>query len=163
MSQVYLSQFSRRATLADTASYVIGGNTPAPLDTYIQYNRRDKFGAEVHFRYIYPVHSFQQGNNTNALGYWSHAEGANTYTGLLNTYSSSILSSSVTLSAEYGNITSSFKIGDYIYLNDYESDNIYGTAIAKINDTSWDDTSSYVTLDVENIHITKSKIKVARR
>jgi hypothetical protein len=158
MAQVYLSQFSRRATLADTASYVVGGNTPAPLDTYIQYNRQGKFGAEIHFRYIYPIHSFQHGNNTNALGYWSHAEGAHSYTGLPNAYSSSILSSSVTLSAEYGNVTSSFRIGDYIYLNDYEFDNIYGTTIAKISNTSWDNTSSYVILDIKNIHSTKSSV-----
>jgi hypothetical protein len=158
MAQVYLSQFSRRAGIADTASYVIGGGTPAPLDTYIQYNRNNKFGAEVHFRYIYPIHSFQHGNNTNALGFYSHTEGASTFTGLTNTYSSSILSSSVTLSATYGNITSSFRVGDYLYINDSEFDNIYGTAITTINDISWDDTSSYLSLDTPNIHITKSYI-----
>ena len=38
MSQVYLSQFSRRAAIADTASYAMNA-LPAPLDTYIQYNR----------------------------------------------------------------------------------------------------------------------------
>ena len=155
MAQVYLSQYARRAGVADTASYALNA-IPAPLDTYIQYNRRGKFGAEAYFRYIYPIHSFQHGSNTNALGDWSHAEGANTYTGFLNTYSSSILSGSVTLSAEYGNITSSFRTGDYIYLNDYYSDNTLGTTVAKINSTSWDDTSSYVVLDVDNIHATTS-------
>jgi hypothetical protein len=155
MAQVYLSQYARRAGIADTASYALNG-IPAPLDTYIQYNKKGKFGADAYFRYIYPIHSFQQGNNVNALGYYSHAEGANTYTGLLNTYSSSILSGSVTLSAEYGNITSSFRIGDYIYLNDYEFDNNQGTTVAKINSTSWDGTSSYIVLDVNNIHTTTS-------
>lgn len=157
MAQVYLSQYARRAGIADSASHVIGGvSTPAPLDTYIQYNRNGKFGAEVHFRYIYPIHSFQHGNSTNALGDWSHTEGATTYTGFPNAYSSSILSGAVTLSAEYGNITSSFRTGDFIYLNDYYSDNILGTTVAKINSTSWDDTSSYVVLDVNNIHVTTS-------
>ena len=157
MAQVYLSQYARRAGLADSASYALNA-IPAPLDTYIQYNRQGKFGAEVHFRYIYPIHSLQHGEGTNALGNWSHAEGSNTYTGLLNTYSSSILSGSITLSAEYGNITSSFRTGDYIYLNDYEFDNIQGTTIAKIDSTSWDDTSSYVILDVNNIHATESYV-----
>lgn len=157
MSQVYLSQFSRRAGIADTASYALNA-TPAPLDTYIQYNRNDRFGAEVHFRYIYPIHSFQHGNNTNALGFYSHTEGASTFTGLTNAYSSSILSSSVTLSATYGNITSSFRVGDYLYINDSEFDNIYGTTITTINNISWDDTSSYLNLDTPNIHITKSYI-----
>jgi hypothetical protein len=156
MAQVYLSQYAKRAGVADSASHVIGGNTIAPTDTYIQYNKKDKFGAEVYFRYIYPIHSFQHGNNTNALGYWSHTEGSTTYTGFNNTFSSSILSGAVTLSAEYGNVTSSFITGDYIYLNDYESDNIFSTAVAKIINTSWDDTSSYVTLDVNNIHATTS-------
>jgi len=156
MAQVYLSQYAKRAGIADSASHVIGGNTPAPTDTYIQYNKKDKFGAEVYFRYIYPIHSFQHGYNTNALGYWSHAEGSTTYTGFNNTFSSSILSGAVTLSAEYGNVTSSFTIGDYIYLNDYESDNIFSTAVAKITNTSWNNTSSYVTLDIDNIHATTS-------
>lgn len=157
MAQVYLSQYARRAGIAESASYALNA-IPAPLDTYIQYNRKGKFGAEVHFRYLYPVHSFQHGNNTRALGNWSHAEGSNTFTGFTNTYSSSILSGSITLSAEYGNITSSFRTGDYIYLNDYEFDNIQGTTIAKIDSTSWDDTSSYVILDVDNIHATKSYV-----
>jgi len=157
MAQVYLSQYARRAGIADTASHALNG-VPAPKDTYIQYNKNNKFGAEVYFRYIYPIHSLQHGYNTNALGSWSHTEGNNTFTGLTNTYSSSILSGSITLSAEYGNITSSFRAGDYIYLNDYEFDNIQGTTIAKIVNTSWDDTSSYVNLDVDNIHATKSYV-----
>jgi len=155
MAQVYLSQYARRAGVADTASHALNA-VPAPKDTWIQYNKQGKFGAEAYFRYIYPIHSFQHGYNTTASGNWSHTEGANTYTGFFNTYSSSILSGSVTLSAEYGNITSSFRTGDYIYLNDYYSDNTLGTTVAKINSTSWDNTSSYVILDVNNIHATTS-------
>ena len=155
MAQVYLSQYARRAAIADTASHALNG-IPAPKDTYIQYNKNGKFGAETYFRYIYPIHSFQHGYNTTASGNWSHTEGANTYTGFFNTYSSSILSGSVTLSAEYGNITYSFRTGDYIYVNDYYSDNTLGTTVAKINSTSLDDTSSYVVLDVNNIHATNS-------
>jgi hypothetical protein len=157
MAQVYLSQFSRRAGIADTASYALNA-TPAPLDTYIQYNRNNKFGAETYFRYIYPVHSFQHGDTTNALGTYSHTEGIFTSTGLTNTYLSSILSSSVTLSADYGNITSSFRIGDYLYINDSEFDNIYSTTITTINGISWDDTSSYLSLDTPDIHITESYV-----
>jgi len=155
MSQVYLSQYARRAGIADTAAFALNA-VPAPRDTWIQYNRQGKFGAEVYFRYIYPTHSFQHGDNTNAIGNWSHAEGHNTYTGFPNTYSSSILSGSITLSAEYGNITSSFRTGSYIYINDYYSDNTLGTTVAKINSTSWDNTSSYVVLNVNNIHATTS-------
>jgi hypothetical protein len=155
MSQVYLSQYARKAGTAETASFALNA-VPAPRDTWIQYNRQGKFGAEVYFRYIYPTHSFQHGDNTNAIGNWSHAEGHNTYTGFPNTYSSSILSGSITLSAEYGNITSSFRTGSYIYINDYYSDNTLGTTVAKINSTSWDNTSSYVVLDTNNIHATTS-------
>ena len=49
---------------------------PAPSDTYIQYNSGSKFGAEEYFRYIYTSHSFQQGNEVTASGYWSHAQGS---------------------------------------------------------------------------------------
>lgn len=157
MSQVYLSQYARKAGTAETASFALNA-VPAPRDTWIQYNKQGKFGAEVYFRYIYPIHSFQHGDSTNALGNWSHAEGSSTFTGFPNTYSSSILSGSVTLSAEYGNITSSFRTGSYIYINDYYSDNTLGTTVVKIDSASWDNTSSYVFLNIDDIHATTSFI-----
>jgi hypothetical protein len=69
-----------------------GGGTPAPSDTYIQYNSGSTFGAEQYFRYLYISHSLQhgssviasgdysyaQGNNTIASGDYSHAEGSKT-------------------------------------------------------------------------------------
>jgi len=62
-----------------TASNAIGGGgsgTPAPSDTYIQYNQGNAFGAEKDFRYIYDSHSLQQGNGVTAPGFWSHAQGS---------------------------------------------------------------------------------------
>ncbi len=62
-----------------TASSAIGGGgsgTPAPSDTYIQYNSASSFGAEKDFRYIYESHSLQQGNGVIASGFWSHAQGS---------------------------------------------------------------------------------------
>lgn len=62
-----------------TASNAVGGNgsgTPAPSNTFIQYNSASSFGAEQDFRYIYDSHSLQQGNGVTASGLWSHAQGS---------------------------------------------------------------------------------------
>jgi hypothetical protein len=60
-----------------TASSAIGGGggTPAPSDTYIQYNSGSTFGATGSFRFIYTSQSLQQGNGVTATGLYSHAEG----------------------------------------------------------------------------------------
>jgi len=55
-----------------------GGGTPAPSDTYIQYNSGSTFGAEQYFRYLYVSHSLQHGASTIASGDYSHAQGNNT-------------------------------------------------------------------------------------
>ena len=55
-----------------------GGGTPAPSDTYIQYNSGSTFGAEQYFRYLYISHSLQHGASVIASGDYSHAQGNNT-------------------------------------------------------------------------------------
>ena len=55
-----------------------GGGTSAPSDTYIQYNSGSTFGATGSFRFIYASQSLQQGNNVQAKGQYSHAEGIET-------------------------------------------------------------------------------------
>ncbi len=97
---------------------------PAPSDTYIQYNSGSKFGAEQYFRYIYTSHSFQHGNSTYAIGQYSHTEGGQTYTGTLTGYSASIVSGIVTLDASYGDVTTEFNTGDYLWFTDDDFPNI---------------------------------------
>lgn len=58
-----------------------GGGTPAPSDTYIQYNSGSAFGAEQYFRYFYNSHSLVQGINGVVLGEYGHSEGAQTRVG----------------------------------------------------------------------------------
>jgi len=58
-----------------TSSIGGGGGTPAPSDTYIQYNESDAFGAEEFFRYNYTDHSLNLGNNVTASGNYSFAQG----------------------------------------------------------------------------------------
>jgi hypothetical protein len=53
-----------------------GGGTPAPSDTYIQFNSGGLFGGDSSFRYIYASHSLQQGDNVVASGDYSHAQGS---------------------------------------------------------------------------------------
>jgi len=55
-----------------------GGGTPAPSDTFIQYNSGSTFGANTTFRFIYTSQSLQQGWQTTAIGGYSHAEGFST-------------------------------------------------------------------------------------
>ena len=64
-----------------TASSAIGGGgggTPAPSDTFIQYNSGSVFGATGSFRFIHTSESLQQGHNIVASGPFSHAEGFQT-------------------------------------------------------------------------------------
>jgi hypothetical protein len=64
-----------------TASSAIGGGgsgTPAPSDTFIQYNSGSTFGADASFRFIYTSQSLQQGSSVIASGQYSHAEGSST-------------------------------------------------------------------------------------
>jgi hypothetical protein len=60
-----------------TASSAIGGGggTPAPSDTFIQYNSGSTFGATGSFRFIYASQSLQQGDNVQAIGQYSFAQG----------------------------------------------------------------------------------------
>jgi hypothetical protein len=55
-----------------------GAGTPAPSDTFIQYNSGSTFGADASFRFIYDSGSLQQGDSVSATGFYSHAEGINT-------------------------------------------------------------------------------------
>ena len=114
-----------------TASNAIGGGgggTPAPEDTYIQYNSGSIFGAEQPFRYIYASHSLEQGNNVTAsgqyshvqgyksevYGIYSHTEGDNTYAGTNRAYSASFVNNTGSLLSSYGNKASAFSVGEYI-------------------------------------------------
>ena len=57
--------------------YIPGGgtSTPAPSDTFIQFNSGGLFAATGSFRFIYTSESLQHGFNTTASGYYSHAQG----------------------------------------------------------------------------------------
>jgi len=57
-----------------------GGGTPAPSDTFIQYNSGSTFGATGSFKFIYTNQSLEQGSIVTASGIFSHAEGGNTIT-----------------------------------------------------------------------------------
>jgi hypothetical protein len=61
-----------------TSSAGGGGGTPAPSDTFIQYNSGSTFGATSSFRFIYTRQSLQQGLSVQAIGQYSHAEGGGT-------------------------------------------------------------------------------------
>jgi hypothetical protein len=112
-----------------------GGGTPAPSDTYIQFNSASVFKGDSAFRYLYQSQSLQQGSfvtasglyshaeglASKALGAYSHAEGNSTYTGMVNGYSASISSGVVTLWENYGDVTSEFNIGDYLAFTDATS------------------------------------------
>ena len=151
-----------------TASNTVGGNsTPAPSDTYIQYNEDNTFGAEQYFKYIYTSHSFEQGlnvaaigqysfargNETFAIGSTSHTEGDSTYTGTLLGYSASIASGIVTLYEGYDNVTSEFNIGDYLWFTDYPF-----TKVILINNVTFSSPNTIITLNDLSINETSTVI-----
>jgi hypothetical protein len=73
------------------------------------------------------VASHAEGESTQALGNHSHTEGYETLAGSLQGYlTEPILGGTCSLDVLYGNITSSFNIGDTILFDDTQYDNTYG-------------------------------------
>jgi hypothetical protein len=155
------------ALFSTSASYAENAR-PAPEDTWIQYNKKEAFGAESYFRYIYDSHSFQQGsgvesfgswshaqgNNTKALGIHSHTEGDSTYTGVITGYSASISSGVVILSDVYGNISSNFSPGVYLWF----VDNNGSSDISRVDSVTYSSPNTIITLS--NLTINKSRAVV---
>jgi hypothetical protein len=131
-SSVLSSSFAISASWAPFVTTNPGGS-----DTQIQYNSGSTFGADSSFRFIHTIQSLQQGLSAQAIGQYSHAEGydslaigvgshaegtGGTKTGLTTAYSASILPSVstniVSMSAEHGNRTSQFPVGDLLFIYD---------------------------------------------
>lgn len=70
-------------------------------------------------------YSHAEGDQTQAIGDNSHTEGYRTYSGISTAYSSSILDGVAILSGSYGDISSDFNNGDYLYIYDSPFDGNY--------------------------------------
>ena len=151
------------ASYAITASYALnggggGGGTPGGLNTQIQFNSGSTFSGSQYFTYNYQSQSLQQGEDTQAIGDRSHAEGKDTKTGIQTAYSASIISGIITLSSTYNDVSEDFEANNRLYLYDSLFDNIYGrgifiisqsyysapNTIIKLYDTSVSTTTAYV-------------------
>ena len=100
--------------------------SPAPQDTWIQYNSASKFGASQYFRYKYNINAFQHGAST-ALGSLSHAEGLDAVafggfshaegsgnTGINDVVTGSVIGGNKIEISENGNFVGSYWPGDSI-------------------------------------------------
>ncbi len=79
----------------------------------------DYTAAKGSFTIASGVTSHAEGTYTSAFGIYSHSEGNSSRTGTNNAYLATGLTSGVVyLSSTYGNVTSNFTNGEFIYIND---------------------------------------------
>ena len=91
--------------------------------------------------------SLSQGDQIQALGDYSHAEGNGTKTGIQTAYlANQIISGDVSISSSYGNVTSSFTPGGYMYLYDKEFGNYYGYTSFLIETVTFDGSNTKILL-----------------
>jgi hypothetical protein len=92
-------------------------------------------------------YSHAEGDTTVASGYASHAEGYSTKTGGDNGYLAILVSAGlVTLDGSYGDVSTDYPSGNYLYLNDLAYDNSYATITLIIDSTSFNGTETEILL-----------------
>jgi hypothetical protein len=92
-------------------------------------------------------YSHAEGESTVAYGPVSHTEGVGTKTGGNNGYLAiSVVAGLVTLSGSYGDVSTDYPAGNYLYLNDFNYDNTYTTAGFLIESTSFNGTETEILL-----------------
>ena len=116
----------------------------------IQFNENNTFGARSTFIFNYDVtESLQQGNNVQASGQYSHAEGsgsitygnsshaegAGTIAGWLGYLGVQKNSPIISLNQIYGDLTTTFTPGTIILFDDTQNNNIYGTIKAVVSES----------------------------
>ena len=145
-----------RAISASWAPSIAGG-----ANTQIQFNSASRLSGDVSFTFDYVNKSLQQGPNTQAIGYASHAEGGgtvaigegahaegvNTQVGTQNAYyAQSIVSGTLILSESYGDVSPTFTVDGLLYLYDTGITNVYVTAIFTISQSYYNSTNTIVEL-----------------
>jgi hypothetical protein len=147
-----------------TSSTSVGGGgsgNPAPLDTYVQYNNNDEFGAEIFFRYVYISHSLllgeAMGNQGDfgvipSFGRFSVHLGEGSATAINGAYSASMVSGNIVLDAIHGNVTVDFPSDGVFY-----GGNLYdpgGTLVSKtyfeISSVTFDGTNTIISSSTDN-------------
>ena len=95
----------------------------------------------------YGDYSHAEGYSTQAIGQASHAEGITTKTGIENAYQVDQVSSGrVTVSSNYGDVTTYFTPGGYLYLYDSEFDNAFGYTSSIIDTVTFNGTETEIQL-----------------
>lgn len=143
-----------------TASYISGSisSTPGGSDTQIQFNSASTFSGSQYFTYNYQSQSLQQGSSTQAIGQYSHAEGSQSKTGIQTSYSASITTGIITLSADYGDQSSVFPSDSRLYIYDSPFDDFYGRESHIVSQSYY--TAPNTIIELANSNSTTSKAYV---
>jgi len=132
---------------AATASYVPPyGAAASPPETSVQFNSGGFFEGRAFFTYEYGTESLQQGLKNEALGYYSHAEGAGTWTGQYG-YSANRVGYHMVLDAGYGDVTGVFSGVDVVVIDDLFFFSFPTTVGIQITSTSFDGTNTLIYSD----------------
>lgn len=153
---------SASGQLTYTSSIALAGvAAPGGTTSDIQFNNGSGFSGSSNFKFINNSSSLQQGTGNIAFGYYSHAEGngntayssashaegISTRVGTISAYFATIgTPGTVVLSSSYGNVTSSYNNGEYLYINDVDYDNNLITIATQIDSSSFNGTETEICL-----------------
>jgi hypothetical protein len=152
-----LINISSSAITGLNLSAIVTGSVTASVDTGVNsllvvsgsttlFNIKNNGGVEYGFA-------------VTASGNFSHAEGFQTTTGGTNGYlATSIVSGVVTLSGSYGNVSTDYGVGDYLYLNDLDYDDNYSVIGLKIDSASFNGTETEIYLVDVSINTTTAVV-----
>jgi hypothetical protein len=137
------------------------------LYAHAEGDRTQALGSGGHAEGIFTVaqtYAHAEGDNTQAIGYASHAEGVNTQaignhshaegfrakTGITTAFGATgrnaVLYGLVIIDDNYGDVTTNFTPGGYLYLYDNEFDQAYGWASFKIDTVVFNDGQTEIQL-----------------
>jgi hypothetical protein len=166
--QAVSASFAISSSRAVTSSFAISASYITPLNQDViiigslKQGSGNITGTQAHAEGIntqakgYGSHA--EGSNTVATGYYSHAEGWLTETGTETAAEASISAGLVTLLSSYGNVTSSFTPGGYLYVNDWGQDEQIEEQTFLIDSVTFNGTETEIQLTNNSVTTTSAVI-----
>jgi hypothetical protein len=166
--QAVSASFAISSSRAVTSSFAISASYITPLNQDViiigslKQGSGNITGTQAHAEGIntqakgYGSHA--EGSNTVASGLYSHAEGWLTETGTETAAEASISAGLVTLLSSYGNVTSSFTPGGYLYVNDWGQDEQIEEQTFLIDSVTFNGTETEIQLTNNSVTTTTAVI-----
>lgn len=133
------------ATQALSSSFALRVNAGGS-NTQIQFNSGSILSGSVNLVYNYASSSIAHGNQNEAIGQYSHAEGDSNKTAASTAFSAGASGGTVSLLSSYGDVSAQFNAGDILLLYDTPFDSLYGKAYFTIDSVLFNGTVTRIIL-----------------